>query len=108
MREDDRLFDSIVMYDGSDPSIFEWQLDDINQVTRMTNRSLRKELMEKSAGVVHQTLSMIDHHRTDDAIITKLGQDFSLLSTMNRAREELRLLVQPPNQLISMYIHIQV
>ena len=61
--------------------------------------------MKKSGGVIRQTLSMMDYHWTDDNIIVKLRQDFSSLSTMNRARQELRSLVQPANQPISMYVY---
>ena len=42
---------------------------------------------------------------TDDDIISKLRQDFSLMSTMNRAREELKDLKQLPGQPISSYMY---
>ena len=42
---------------------------------------------------------------TDDDIISKLRQDFSSMSTMNRAREELKDLKQSPGQPISSYIY---
>ena len=60
---------------------------------------------EESGGVVHNILSMIDDQWTDDAIIAKLRQDFSSISTMNRAREELKSMVQPPGQPISVHIY---
>ena len=56
MRDDDHLFDAIEVYDGSDPTRFEHWLDSIDQVACISNRNLRKELMKKSDGVVHQTL----------------------------------------------------
>ena len=83
MREDNGLFDSIVVYDKADPSIFKCWLDDINQVIHMTNRSLRKNLIKKSRGVVHQILSIIDHWM-DDEIIAKLRQALSLMSTIEQ------------------------
>ena len=42
---------------------------------------------------------------TDDDIISKLRQDFSLMSTMNRAREELKDLKQLPGQPIGSYMY---
>ena len=42
---------------------------------------------------------------TDDGIISKLRQDFSSMSTMNRAREELKDLKQLPGQPISSYMY---
>ena len=42
---------------------------------------------------------------TDDDVISKLRQDFSLMSTMNRAREELKDLKQLPGQPISSYMY---
>ena len=48
---------------------------------------------------------MVDHRWMDDDIIAKLRQDFSYLSTMNRAREELRSLVQALDQPISLYVY---
>ena len=85
MRDDDALFHSIEVYNGSNPTKFEKWMDSINQATRITGRDLQKELMKKLDGVVRNTLSMMDVEWTDDAIIVKLCQDFSSLSTMNRA-----------------------
>ena len=42
---------------------------------------------------------------TDDDIISKLRQDFSSMSTMNRTREELKDLKQLPGQPISSYMY---
>ena len=61
--------------------------------------------MKKSDGVVCQTLSMMGEHWSDDDVIAKLHQDFSSLSTMNRARDELRSLIQQPGQPITVYIY---
>ena len=61
--------------------------------------------MKRSDGVVHQTLSMMGEHRSDGDVIAKLHQDFSSLSTMNRARDQLRSLVQQPGQPITEYIY---
>ena len=54
----------------------------------MTDRNLQKELMKKSSGAIRETLSMINAAWTDNDVISKLRQDFPLMSTMNRAREE--------------------
>ena len=48
---------------------------------------------------------MMNTSWTDDDIISKLRQDFSLMSTMNRAREELKDLKQLPGQPISSYMY---
>ena len=47
----------------------------------------------------------MDHRWTDNAIIAKLCQDFSSLSTMNRAREELKNLYQESGELITVFIY---
>ena len=41
----------------------------------------------------------------DDKVIAKLRKNFSSISTMNQVREELRNLVQAPNQPVSIYIY---
>ena len=81
---------TIEVYDSSNPAKFEKWIDTIDQATHITGRDLRKELLKKSDGVIRNTLLMMDNGWSDDAIITKLHQDFSSLSTMNRAREELK------------------
>ena len=48
---------------------------------------------------------MMNPNWTDDDIIRKLRQDFSSISTMNRAREELKDLKQQPGQPISLYMY---
>ena len=85
-REDDALFAGINEYDGEDPSKFEGWLDAVEQACNMTDRNLCKELMKKSSGAIRETLLMMNAAWTDDDIISKLRQDFSLMSTMNRAR----------------------
>ena len=105
MRDDDHLFDAIEVYDGSDPTRFENLLDSIDQAVHISKSNLRKELMKKLDGVVHQTLSMMGDSWLDDDVIAKLHQDFSSLSTMNRAGDELRSLVQQPGQPITVYIY---
>ena len=62
-------------------------------------------MLKKSDGVIRNTLSMMDDKWTDDAIIAKLCQDFSSLSTMNRAREELKNLYQEPGEPITVFIY---
>ena len=104
-REDDALFAGIEVYDGEDPSHFEGWLDAVKQACNMTDRNLRKELMKKSTGAIRETLSMMNASWTDDDIISKLRQDFSSMSTMNRAREELKDLKQLPGQPISSYMY---
>ena len=104
-REDDTLFAGIQVYDGEDPSHFEGWLDAVKQACNMTDRNLRKELMKKSTGAIRETLSMMNPYWTDDDIISKLRQDFSSMSTMNRAREELKDLKHLPSQPISSYMY---
>ena len=93
------------MYDGEDPSKFEGWLDAVEQACNMTDRNLCKELMKKSSGAIRETLSMMNTAWTNDDIISKLRQDFSSMSTMNRAREELKDLKQLPGQPISSYMY---
>ena len=72
MRDDDVLFNSIEVYDGSNPAKFEKLIDSINQATRITGKDLRKELLRKSDGVIRNSLTMIDATCSDDDIIAKL------------------------------------
>ena len=105
MRDDDALFNSIKVYDGSNPAKFEKWMDSINQATCITGRDLRKELLKKSDGVIRNSLTMMDATWSDDDIIAKLHQDFSSLSTMNRAREELKSLYQELGEPITVFIY---
>ena len=104
-REDDTLFAGIEVYDGEDPSCFEGWLDAVEQACNMTDRNLRKELMKKYTGAIREILSIMNASWTDDDVISKLRQDFSSMSTMNRAREELKDLKQLPGQPISSYMY---
>ena len=61
--------------------------------------------MKKSTGAIRETLSMMNASWTDNNIISKLRQDLSSMSTMNRAREELKDLKQLPGQPISSYMY---
>ena len=99
------LFSSIGVYDRSNPTKFEKWIDSIDQATHITGRDLRKEVLKKSDGVIRNTLSMMDNRWLDDAIFMKLCQDFSSLSTMNRAREKLKNLYQEPGEPITIFIY---
>ena len=68
MRDDDPLFNSIEVYDGSNPKKFEKWVDSIDQATRITGRDLRKELLKKSDGVIRNTLLMMDESWADNNI----------------------------------------
>ena len=105
MRDDDTLFNSIKVYDRSNPAKFEKWIDSIDQATHITGRDLRKELLKKSDGVIRNLLTIIDATWSDDAIIAKLHQEFSSLSMMNRAREELKSLYQEPGEPITVFIY---
>ena len=104
-REDDALFAGIEVYDGEDPSRFKGWLDAVEQACNMTDRNLCKELMKKSTRAIREMLLMMNAAWTDDNVISKLRQDFSSMSTMNRAREELKDLKQLPGQPISSYMY---
>ena len=105
MRDDDVLFNSIEVYDRTNPAKFEKWIDSIKQATCITGRDLRKELLKKSDGVIRNSLTMMDAMWSDNDIIDKLSQDFSSLSTMNRAREELKSLYQEPGEQINVFIY---
>ena len=107
MRDDDALFNSIEVYDGSNPAKFEKWIDSIDQATHITGRDLRKELLKKLDGVIRNLLTMIDATWSDDDIIAKLYHDFSSLSTMNKAREEIKSLYQG-TQRVYHCIHLQI
>ena len=70
MIDDDALFSSIEVCDGSNPTKFEKWIDSIDQATCITGRNLRKELLKKSDGVIRNTLSMMDNRWSDDAILS--------------------------------------
>ena len=61
--------------------------------------------MKKSTRAIRETLSMMNAAWTDDDVISKFQQDFSSMSTMNRAREELKDLKQLAGQPISSYMY---
>ena len=61
--------------------------------------------MKKSNGVIRILLTMIDATWSDDDIIAKVCQEFSSLSTMNKAREELKSLYQEPREPITVFIY---
>ena len=61
--------------------------------------------MKKSTGAIREILSVMNTAWTDNDIISKLRQDFSSMSTMNRVREELKDLKQLPGQPISPYMY---
>ena len=105
MRDDDTLFNSIEVYDGTNPAKFEKWMDSIDQATHITARDLRKELLKKSDGVIRNSLTMMHATWSDDNIIAKLHQDFLSLSTMNRAREELKSLYQEQGEPITVFIY---
>ena len=64
MRDDDTLFHSNEVYDGSNPTKFKKWIDSIDQATCITGRELGKELLKKSDGVIRNTLSMMDERMT--------------------------------------------
>ena len=74
MRDDDALFNSIKVYDGSNPAKFEKWMDSIDQATCITGRDLRKELMKKSDGVIRNSLTMMDATWSDDDIYHEQSQ----------------------------------
>ena len=61
--------------------------------------------MKKSTRAIRETLLMMNTAWTNDNVISKLRQDFSSMSTMNRAREELKDFKQLPGQPISSYMY---
>ena len=71
----------------------------------ITGRDLRKELLKKSDGVIRNSLAMVDARWSDDNIIMNVRQDFSSVSTMNKAREELKSLFQETGELITVLIY---
>ena len=84
MRDDNALFNSIEVYDGTNPAKFEKWMGSIDQATCITGRDLRKELLKKSSGVIRNSFTMMDATWSDNDIIAKLCQDFSSLSTMKK------------------------
>ena len=68
-------------------------------------QKFEKEVDEEVNWSHQGTLSMINPYWTDDDVISKLRQDFSSMSTMNRAREELKDLKQLPSQPTSSYMY---
>ena len=83
-------------------------MDSIDQATHIIGRDIKKELLKKSDGAMRNTLSMMEGDWSDDEIITKLHQDFSFLSTMNRVREELKSLYQELGEPINVFIYNMV
>ena len=81
-------------------------MDNIDQGhLHITGRDLKKELLKKSDAVIRNSLTMMDAMWLDDDIIVKLCNDFSSLSTMNRAREELKSLYQETGEPLTVFIY---
>ena len=70
MRDNDAVFHSIEVYDGSNPAKFEKWIDSIDQATHITFRDLRKELLKKSDGVIRNTLLMMGNGWSDMMEVT--------------------------------------
>ena len=106
-REDDACLQASMSMMVRTPQSLKDGLDAIEQACNMTDRNLCKELMKKLSGAIRETLSMMNAAWTDDDIISKLRQDFSSMSTMNRAREELKDLKQLPGQ-PNKFLYVQI
>ena len=103
-KEHDALFTSIPVFDGDHTQCEQW-LDDMDQVTRISGRDLRTELIKKSTGVVRQVIMMAHPDASDDDLINIIREDFSDAPTMNEAREELLHMWQRPEEQMRVYIY---
>ena len=74
-KEHDALFTSIPIFDGDHTQCEQW-LDDMDQVTRISGRDLRTELIKKSTGVVRQVIMMAHPDASDDNLINIIREDF--------------------------------
>ena len=103
-KEHDALFTSIPVFDGDHTQCEQW-LDDMDQVTRISGRDLRTELIKKSTGVVRQVIMMVHSDASDDDLINIIREDFSDAPTMNEAWEELLHMCQKPEEQMPVYIY---
>ena len=103
-KEHDALFTSIPVFDGDRTQCEQW-LDNMDQVTRISGRDLRTELIKKSTGVVRQVIMMAHPDASDDDLINIIREDFSDAPTMNEAQEELLHMHQKPEEQMRVYIY---
>ena len=105
--KDDALFAGIEVYDGENPSCFEGWLDAVEQACNMTRQKFKKGVDEEVNWSHQGNAFMMNAFWTDNDIISKLRQDFSSMSTMNRAREELKDL-KATTRSAYQFIHVQI
>ena len=103
-KANDTMFANIRSYDGKDRQLFKDWIDEIDQACWVSERDLRTEIIKKLTGVVRQ-LVMSCRNLSDDTLPTKLRSCFSVVPTMNEAREELRNLRQKEHKSITVYTY---
>ena len=103
-KEHDTLFTLIPVFDGDRTQCEQW-LDNMDQVTRISGRDLRTELIKKSTGVVRQVIMMAHPDASDDNLINMIREDFSDAPTMNEAQEELLHMHQKPEEQMRVYVY---
>ena len=87
MRDDDTLFHSIEVYNETNPAKLEKWMEQHQSSYLHYRKGFEEGTIEKVRWCCREiTLSMMEGCWSDDEIITKLHQDFSYLSTMNRSQ----------------------
>ena len=103
-KANDAMFANIKSYDGKDRQLFEDWINEINQACQVSECDFRTEIIKKLTGAVRQVV-MSCRNLSDDALLAKLRSSFSVVPTMNEAREELRNMRQKEHESITVYTY---
>ena len=99
-KANDAMFAYIESYDGKDRHLLKDWINEIDQACWVSEYDFRTEIIKKLTGVVRQVVTSC-RNLSDDALLAKLRSSFSVASTMNEAREELRNMRQKENESIN-------
>ena len=89
-KANDAMFTSIKTYDGKNRQVFRDWIDEIDQACQVSNCDFGTEIIKKLTGAVQQVVMACENY-SDNTLLAKLRGCFSDASTMNEAKEELRI-----------------
>ena len=98
------MFANIKSYDSKDRHLFKDWINEIDQACWVSEHNFRTEVIKKLTGEVRQVV-MSCRNLSDDALLAKLRSSFSVMPTMNEAREELRNMRQKEHESITVYTY---
>ena len=103
-KANDAMLANIKSYDGEDRQVFEDWINEIDQACQVSEHDFRTEIIKKLTGVARQVV-MSCRDLSNDALLNKLRSCFSVVPTMNGAREELRNMRRKEHKSITVYTY---